>query len=185
MRRTTIRTATLVAWLGVALLLSPACRETEDTQSAGPSASSPLPASLFLDTAPEGITSIASLKTGAQEGDVVVIKAVVGGRKRAFVANRAVMTVIDATVDNPCTAEDDHCPTPWDYCCTPPEQLLPNLASVQILGPDARALTTDLNTVVDLKPMSVLVIQGTVGPRPDNTTLIINATGIFVASRPG
>lgn len=185
MRRTTIRMGGLVAWLGVALLLSPACREAEDTQSAGPSASSPLPASLFLDAVPEGITSVASLKASAQEGDAVVIKAVVGGRKQTFVNNRAVMTVIDATVDNPCTGEDDHCPTPWDYCCTPPEQLLPNLASVQILGPDARALTTDLNSVADLKPLSVLVIQGIVGPRPDNATLTINATGIFVASRPG
>lgn len=75
-------------------------------------------------------------------------------------------------------------PTPWDYCCTPSEQLLPNPASVQILGPDASALTVDLDTVADLKPMSVLVIQGTVGPRPDNATLTINGTGIFVASRP-
>jgi hypothetical protein len=144
-----------------------------------------LPASLFLDVAPEGITPIVSLKASAKEGDAVVIKAVVGGRRQTFVTNRAVMTVIDATLGNPCTAEGHHCATPWDYCCTPPEQLLPNLASVQILGPDARALVIDLNTVADLKPMSVLVIQGTVGPRADDTTLIINATGIFVASRPG
>ncbi len=185
MKKTMLRTVAIMVGLAVALLLSPGCRKAEDTQSTGPSASAELPASLFLDAAPEGITSIASLKTSAQEGDAVVIKAVVGGRKQTFVANRAVMTVIDATVDNPCTAEGHNCPTPWDYCCTPPEQLLPNLASVQILGPDARALTTDLNTVEDLKPMSVLLIQGTVGPRPDDTTLVINATGIFVASRPG
>jgi len=185
MKKMTCHTVALFVGLGVALLLSPACRKTEDTQSTGPSASTTLPASLFLDASPEGVTSIASLKASAQEGDAVVVKVVVGGRKQTFVANRAVMTVIDAALDNPCTAEDDHCPTPWDYCCTPPEQRLPNMASVQILGPDARALTADLNTVAELKPLSVLVIQGTVGPRPDDTTLTINATGIYVASRPG
>lgn len=159
------------------------CRKSGDAESAVSDAS--LPDSLFLATAPTGVTPIATLKASAQEGDAVTIKAVVGGRKDLFVANRAVMTVIDATIDNPCTAEGHSCSTPWDYCCTPSGQLLPQMATVHILGDDSRPLTIDLESVSQFKPLNTLVIQGTVGPRADNATLVIHATGIFDASPQG
>jgi hypothetical protein len=159
------------------------CRKSGDGPSAVSDAS--LPASLFLAAAPEGVTPIAALKASAREGDAVTVKAVVGGRKNAFVANRAVMTVIDASLENPCVATDDHCPTPWDYCCTPADELLPQMASIQILGSDDRPLAIDLNKLDPFKPLNTLVIQGTVGPRADNATLVIHATGFFVASQQG
>jgi len=159
------------------------CRKSGDAPSAVSDAS--LPASLFLAAAPEGVTSIAALKASAQEGDTVAVKAVVGGRKDLFVANRAVMTVIDASIDNPCTAPGHSCATPWDYCCTPSGQLLPQMATVHILGDDSRPLTIDLESVSQFKPLNTLVIQGTVGPRADNATLVIHATGIFIASQQG
>ena len=168
-----------VILLSTLCLVSLSCRDSNDPQ---PQGSARLPDSLFLTAAPDDIQTVSSLKEKASEGDDVVIKVVVGGRKKLFVNDRAVMTVIDATLDNPCTVEDDHCPTPWDYCCTPPEELLPNIASVQILGDDNRPLAVDLSTVEKLKPLTTLVIQGTVGPRSDQNILVIHADGIFVAS---
>ncbi len=177
-----IRSAFAVALL-VSLAVLGGCRKSSDSQSDTSAAT--LPASLFVSTAPGGAESIASLKADAQEGDTVTIKAVVGGRKNTYVTNRAVMTVIDASVPNPCVGTDDHCPTPWDYCCTPSDQLLPQMASVQILGADNRPLALDLAAVNELKPLNTLIIQGTVGPRPDNNSLVIHATGIFVAAQAG
>ncbi len=165
------------------LILATGCSESNDEQV--DSKGDTLPASLFLAQAPTGVQSIASLKADAKEGDTVVIKAVVGGRKQVFVANRAVMTVVDAEENNPCLSEDDHCAAPWDYCCTPSEQLLLQMASVQILGSDQRPLRVDLESVDRLSPLNTVVIQGTVGPRPDNATLVIHATGIFVETSKG
>ncbi|MFC1652281.1 hypothetical protein ACFL3F_01040 [Planctomycetota bacterium] len=180
MKRTS---AVLTVTIAVTLSFTLGCRKSEEPQSN--TSVIALPSTLFLAKAPPDVTSIAALKSLAQEGDTVTIKAVVGGRLQAFVANRAVMTVIDATVDNPCTGKDDHCQTPWDYCCTPPDQLLPQMASVQILGADNRPLAVDLTTIEKLKPLNTLVIQGTVGPRPDEATLVIHTTGIFVAVQQG
>ncbi len=170
-------TTVLVCLLG---LLSLSCSRSNDPQTETAAANA-LPDSLFLTAAPMGIEPISSLKENAQEGDIVVINAVVGGRKNPFVGNRAVMTVIDAGVKNPCTAEGHHCPTPWDYCCTPPEKLIIDIASVQIVGADDRPLAVDLTGVENLKPLTKLVIRGTVGPRRDQKTLVINAEGIYVA----
>jgi len=156
------------------------CTESENTVVQETTNAEALPASLFLSEAPSGIVSIASLKTEAREGDTVTINAVVGGRKQVFVSNRAVMTVIDASLPNACTLPGDSCTTPWDYCCTSPEELLPQMASVQIVDENRAPLSVDLNTVDELKPLNRLVIQGTVGPRLDDMMLVINATGIYV-----
>ena len=72
------------------------CRDSSEPEAE--TSSAVLPDSLFLTDAPTSIQSISSLKSDAREGDTVVIKAVVGGRKKVFVNNRAVMTVIDAAV---------------------------------------------------------------------------------------
>ncbi len=179
MKKTTCYPLTFVL-LSLFCLTMFGCRDSSEPETETPSVA--LPDSLFLAAAPTEIQPISSLKSDAQEGDTVAVKAVVGGRKKVFVNNRAVMTVIDATLENPCTKEDDHCAMPWDYCCTPAEVLLTNMASVQILGADNRPLAVDLSEVENLKPLTTLVIQGTVGPRTDKASLVINAAGIFVAS---
>ena len=168
-----------------ALLTLNGCADSEETdvESGGQGVS--LPETLFLTAAPQGVQSITDLKANAKEGDKVTVSVVIGGRKDVFVANRAVMTVIASDVTNGCLAGGDHCATPWDYCCAPPEQLLQSLATVQILGPDARPLTVDLNRVDRLKPLTTVVIKGTVGPRTDPSSLVINATGIFVEHQQG
>lgn len=181
MRKTVYCKVVTVVLLSTFCFVSLSCRDSNDAQSETSSAR--LPDSLFLAAAPTGIQPVSSLKQKAEEGDEVVIKAVVGGREKVFVGHRAVITVVDAAEKNPCTVEDDHCATPWDYCCTPSDQLLSHMASVQILGSDNRPVAVDLNTVENLKPLTTLVIQGTVGPRADQSTLVINATGIFVASK--
>jgi hypothetical protein len=159
------------------------CSKPDDSQAEGTNTSQALPETLFLAQVPTGIQTISQLKEDVEAGDEVVIKAVIGGRKNAFVANRAVMTVVDATVGNKCLVEDDHCPTPWDYCCAPAEDLLPETATIQITGSDTNPLKVDLSSIPQLAPLNTLVIKGTVGPRPDKSTLVINATGIFVEQK--
>lgn len=165
----------------VALVAFAGCQKSDDTkiETAGDQG---LPADLFLATAPSGVVPIATLKEAAKEGDTVTIQAVVGGTQKTYVADRAVMTVIDASLANPCTAPGHTCDTPWDYCCAAPEVRLENMASVWIVGADNRPLAIDLETVDQIKPMSVLTITGTVGPRADRESLVIQADGIYVES---
>ena len=166
--------------LCVALLAVSGCGESGDAESKSPGSENTLPASLFLAEAPTGIAPIATLKETVEEGDAVTVKVVVGGANKLFVADRAVMTVIDAAEMNPCIAPGHTCATPWDYCCTPPDKRLLHMASVQILGADGRPLAVDLENVDKVKPLSTLIIQGNVGPRADKNSLVIQAQGIFV-----
>jgi hypothetical protein len=137
-----------------------------------------LSSDLFLATAPEGAQPITELKKTAEEGDEVIVRAVVGGRKDPIVDGRASAAIVDAGLENICIAEDDHCPTPWDYCCAIPEQLQANMANVQIVDDNGRVVAGDLGD--HMKPLSTVVVRGVVGPRPAEQMLTINATGIYV-----
>ena len=171
-------TATLTTFiLGTALLTAIGCA---DNGEAPQTDAAPLPDALFLSEAPEGVQAITDLKSTAKEGDEVVVKVIVGGKMDPIVEGRASAAIIDASLANPCTSEDDHCKTPWDYCCTPTEDVTANLANLQILDDQGKVLAADLSSKIE--PLSVLTVRGIVGPRPDAQVLTINATGIYIAA---
>ncbi|MFI4859229.1 MAG: hypothetical protein ACIAXF_00970 [Phycisphaerales bacterium JB063] len=167
--------------LTLSLLLAAGCGKT-DAGKTGPTvesgAAAALPSGLFLDSAPEGAQAITALKESASEGDEVVVHVIIGGRMEPLVEGRASAAIIDASLPNACTSEDDHCQTPWDYCCTPQEEITANLATLQVVDDEGRLLAADL--AEKLPPMTVLTVRGVVGPRPDPQVLTINATGIYI-----
>ena len=142
------------------------------------SARKSLSAALFLPSAPDDAQPIMSLKQSAEEGDEVVVRVVVGGRSEPIVKGRASAAIVDAGLYNVCLSDDDHCATPWDYCCAAPEELTANLATLQVVDDDGRVLAANLSD--HIKPLSTLTVRGVVGPRPDTQVLTINATGIYV-----
>jgi len=75
---------------------------------------------------------------------------------------------------------EDHCPTPWDYCCESPENLTANSATVEVVGADGRALRAALRGWNGLQPLKTVVVKGVVGPRPAPGVFVVRATGIFV-----
>ena len=177
MNRLTIAT---VCFSLVAITLAGCGDEPQTT--AGPkkpaaSAVGPLPASAITAEKPGEPTLIKDLKASAKEGDSVVVRVVIGGRAEPYVAERAIMTVVDASIEKSC--DYDECSTPWDYCCTAPEELKPHLATVQIVDAEGYPLKADLSGAA-FKPFDTIVVAGTVAARPDKQTLIINTKSVYV-----
>lgn len=173
---THIKTTSRIMTLAIAALTLIACNSKEDSTEGDATAA--LPQTLFLSEAPQGIQSIASLKTTAKEGDEVIVRAVVGGNMNPIVEGRASASIMDAGIANKCVSEDDHCTTPWDYCCTPQEDITQNLATLQITDDTGKVLKADL--APRIQPLTTLVIKGIVGPRPDEQVLTINAQAIYI-----
>lgn len=169
---------TLITMLAVVTFTLIGCGGEEAANTNAPAAGVALPDALFLSEAPEGIQSIAELKTSAKEGDEVVVRAVVGGNVNPIVEGRASASIIDVGIKNPCLAEDDHCKTPWDYCCSPQEDITKNLATLQILDDSGKVRKADLTS--RFQPLATLVIKGIVGPRPDDQVLTIHAQAIYI-----
>lgn len=177
MRIQTLQRNSLIALLILATLSLVACGG-EDARTSNSTTGSSLPDTLFLSEAPDGVQSIASLKASAKEGDEVTVRAIIGGGMDPIVSGRASAMMMDASVNNPCTSEDDHCTTPWDYCCTPQEVITENIATLQVLDDAGKVLKADLGTRI--QPMTTLIVKGIVGPRPDDKVLAINALAIYI-----
>jgi hypothetical protein len=174
----------ILALIPAAALLLVSCGK-QATQPAvsvtpeGPAAAKPeVPASLMLDAPPATeVVTIGALKADAKPGDEVAVKVVVGGRVKPVVDSLAVMTVVDGALPNACTTEDDHCKTPWDYCCAGPEELTAAMATIRIVGDDGKPLALNLADA-NVKPGDTIIVAGTVSEKNEAGNLVIDAQGI-------
>ncbi len=141
-----------------------------------------IPGVVFSEKAPDGAVELAKAKENAKEGDEVVIRGRIGGVPDPFVKGRAVLTLCDMSVVACNDQSGDNCPKPWDMCCDP--NRFARSAAIQIVGEDGKLLSMDLEGKNGLLPLSVLVVKGKVGPRPDKSSFVVNASEIFV-EKPG
>ena len=79
--------------------------------------------------------------------------------------------------------DDDHCATPWDYCCEPPESITAGTATVQFVGADGKPLAVELQGQGGLAPLATITVTGVVAEKDDAGLFIVNATGIHVATK--
>ena len=136
-----------------------------------------LPGDLFVTTAPSGAVDVRQAIDSAKAGDDITVRGVIGGRKVAFVEGRAMMLVIDPALTS--CADEEGCPTPWDYCCTPQEDLVANTMTVQVVGDDGRPIATSLQGQADLIELATVVVEGVV--RSNEGSLVLDARRIHLA----
>ncbi len=184
MSRTPAVRTTGAVCLAVILAASGCEQGSSDAGSAGgKTAGQPkahLPADLFVAEAPDGATGVQAAKKAGQPRADVVVRGRIGGRKDPFAKGRAMFTLVDMDVPTCADKSNDHCPTPWDYCCEPKDNLLANALTVQVVGEDGRPLDTALDGIRGLKPMAEVVVAGKVASRDDAGGMVVSATGIFV-----
>lgn len=169
--------------IGLAVLLSTGCGKPTPAQNAvSPPAptGAAIPAALFSSAAPDGAVSLADVKSQAKPGDRVVFEARIGGRRDAFVENRAIFFVADSALLSCDQLHGDRCKTPWDYCCEPRDSLLRNMATVQIVDDGGRPLQRSLQDQHGLAPLRTVFVSGTVKESDDTGNFVVNAESIYV-----
>ena len=168
----------LIAILAAAVIVG--CDDSEPAAVESTATTAALPADLILAAAPEDARGVAAVRESAGAGEAVVVEGVVGGRVDPIAEDRAIFTLLDDVVTTCDEMGEDHCPTPWDACCEPREELAANAATVQIVGDDGRPLDLGLAGTGGLAPLSRVVVVGTFEPSPDGRAATINATGLHV-----
>lgn len=141
-----------------------------------------LPTTLFLNSAPGGAKDVIAAKKGAKEGARIVVHGRIGGSKEPFTDGRAIFTIMDLGLA-PCgPGKMDSCPTPWDYCCDPRDEITKNIATVQVVGAEGAPIRADLKGVKGIQPLAEVFVSGKVA-KADNGGLVISADGIFTAGK--
>ena len=132
------------------------------------------PATWLVAALPAGAIPVAEAKKSAREGDLVVVRGRIGGRREPMTPGVAVFVMIDPAIPH---CEIGKCRIPWDYCCETPQSITTNSATVQLVGDNGKPMTIDLGKYA-LKPLDEIVVVGTVGPRPTAEVFVINARQI-------
>lgn len=153
---------------------------TSDAPAGAQTQAEVLPAGLVLDQAPAGAQDVKSARANATDGQAVVVRGVVAGRADPIAANRAVFTLLDASVPTCDKTEGDTCETPWDACCEPADQIAANSVTVQVVDGEGKPLRTGLAGVGELAPLKHVTVVGTFKPSPDGKSAVVNATGLAV-----
>lgn len=158
-------TFTLVACDKPATPPTPAATTTTATVS--------LPAGLFVADAPAGAVGVIAARATAKAGDHVVLLGRIGGSRSPFVSNRAIFTIIDPSLKS-CVemGDDDHCPRPWDYCCEDRKSLTNGMASIEIADTAGKPLAIGLESEGTLKPLMLVVVEGTLQASEGGTLLV-------------
>lgn len=180
-RRSHRWTILLGAALVVGLLAGCGGEDGDDGQGGEGTAS--LPDGLIVPHSPGDATPVATLKDNAQPGDEVIVQGRIGGSVSPFAEGFAIFTIVDRT--EPMSCGPDHCKTPWDYCCTPPDRLKRAMATVQIADADGRPLERNVAGAEGLRPYRLVTVKGTIAEVVQGSRLVVNADAIHVESGGG
>lgn len=160
------------------------CEKKEAAPPAAASAAKPseaLPSGLMLTAAPSDAKPVEEVKASAKVGDTVAVRGRIGGSHEPFVAGRAVFTLVGPGLKSCSENPDDKCATPWDYCCEPAKDIAAHSATIQVVNAAGAPVKADIKGQNGIKELSDLIIVGKVA-QADAGTLVVNATGVYVAT---
>ncbi len=162
--------------VGLVLVLT-GCGEGSSTPEASHSGSSASSAWL-LPAEPSAAIDVGTARETAQTDQTITVVGRIGGSEKPFVKGIAAFTIVDLKVQY--CADDEGCPTPWDYCCHQ-DEVKPNIATVKLVDDSGKAVTGDARQLLGVKELSEVVVQGT-AKKDDQGNLSLAASKVFVRS---
>ena len=134
----------------------------------------------LLTAAPEGAKGVLEIKNSAADGNDVVVIGRVGGSERPLVPGRASFTIVDTSFKSCSDREGDSCPTPWDYCCEPTEELQKGTLLVRIVDESGNVVAQPADQLLGLQPLQTVIIAGKV--RRGEGSFVLLAKGVHIKS---
>lgn len=156
-------------------LVFAACSGNEAAKPAP--AASPAIAALLLKAEPANALGVKAAKAKGTADQVVVT-----GRVASTLKGFAILSLMDTSL--PYCGEknkDDHCKTPWDYCCESKDTQVENRLAVEVRGADGKPLATP--SLGEVRLLDELTVAGRL-VKDDQGKLVLLATGWFRKARP-
>jgi len=160
-----------IAALSVTLLTGCAEHQGNTTTSAV------TPDSTYLASVePTGALPVGEARQSSEDEQEIVLQGRIGGSSKPFIDGLAAFTIVDPKV--PYCAEDEGCPTPWDYCCEQ-NQVKENIATVKVVNEAGQPVSKDARELLGVKELNMVVVKGK-ARRDDDGNLSVLADQIYV-----
>lgn len=111
----------------------------------------------LVESEPAGAVGVGAARESAKADETIVVVGRIGGSTEPFVDGLPVFTIVDPNLAH--CADDEGCPTPWDYCCTPREQITANSATVQLVDGAGAPVSGDARELLGVKELSEVVVE--------------------------
>lgn len=167
----------VAAVAAVSVLLS-ACGQ-EKSSSASVEAPESASAFLLADPPAEAPGLLEGLATAAP-GDTVLVSGRVGGMRDPLSSDFALFVLADESLEFCDEMADDHCKSPWDACCEPPEKIAAARAVVQFVDASGEPLAVNLGESVGLAANDHVIIRGRLAPDAGDGNRVILAEGVAI-----
>jgi hypothetical protein len=163
------------ALAAVALVVGCNQEKNGATEAAGPD---PAGQKLLLAEEPAGAKGVLDVRKTAKDGDEIVIVGRIGGDKNPWIEGKAAFLIVEPSFKTCSEREGDNCPTPWDYCCDPPDELAKGLATIKFVDEQGKTIGADARKLLGLRELNTVVVKGK-AKRDRDGNLIVLATGLY------
>lgn len=126
--------------------------------------------SYLVESEPSGAVGVGAARESAKDDETIVVAGRIGGPDGAFIDGLPVFTIVDKKVARCADG---------DYCCTPPEQILPNLATVKLVDGSGASASGDARELLGVEELCEVVVEGT-ADRDEAGNLAILAQKVYV-----
>ena len=133
-------------------------------------------ASYVAASQPSGSVPVGEARASVEDAEAVTLTGVIGGSREPFIDGLAAFTIVDPKV--PYCAEEEGCPTPWDYCCTQ-DQVKDNIATVKVVDESGNPVAQDARELLGVEELATVVVQGE-AQRDEQGNLSVLANQVFV-----
>lgn len=169
--------ARLAAQLLAPLLLA-ACGGDEPAPDASPATGAAAPTSapyLLAQDLPDAVPILKALE-GAEGAEIAVV-----GKVQRKVKGRAIFYLTDESVED-CTrtGDEDHCPTPWDYCCREKEMKRSTML-IELRGADGQPAPV---ANLGIRELDLVAVRGTLAKSESGRLMLLVKDGWHLRDRP-
>ncbi len=139
-----------------------------------------LPKTLMTQVAPAEAKNVTVAREMVKANEPITVTGTIGGVKAPFVDSRASFIIADHTTMKACGTTCTTCPTPWDFCCEPPETLQKSIVSVQVVDANGKVIKQGLKSYSGLTENQVVTISGKFSKNSSKNLILINAEKIYI-----
>jgi hypothetical protein len=165
-----MRTMKLASWLFVGLVVLGCTGEPKALTGSSPA---------LLATRPVPAVNVIEAKRTAKDEDEVILTGRIGGDAKPFIDGVAAFTIVDMSLKF--CADEEGCPTPWDYCCVT-DQLPDRKALIKVVDAAGKPIASDARQLLGVKELSTVTVKG-IADRDDAGNLTVLARGVFVDAK--
>jgi hypothetical protein len=149
------------------------CGKTESTPTAETTAAK---SNYVVETEPAGAVPVGEARKNSKDQEDVVLVGRIGGSEKPFVDGVAAFTIVDPQVKY--CADEEGCPTPWDYCCNQ-DEVKDNIAMVKVVDASGKPVAEDARKLLGVKELAMIVVHGKALRDPEGNLSVL-ADKVFV-----